>query len=220
MGAVIDGAYVPFENLARDPARHVALKPEDTARLVKGTLLVHSHPDGLQCPSKMDVETQILLGIPFVILPVSERGPLGKAFSFPQDDVPLLGRPFRYGVLDCYTLCRDFYRRTLDLELDPFPSDWEWWSQKPPLNMYLDGYASQGFTDIQVAEATRPGDVLFMALRSKVPQHAAIVVDAQRILHHPAALNEFDPTRLSCLEVRSIWVRFAVQAARPPEGPP
>jgi len=217
VGVVRAGAYERLDNIAADPEHHVELDPAITATLTADTILVHSHPDGLQCPSAADMRVQAQLGMPFIILPIGKGGPLGKAFMFGHTNtLPLLGRPFRHGVLDCYALCRDFYREEMGLALADFPRDWEWWSQDPPLDLYAEGYATQGFTEIPLAE-TQPGDAILFALRSRgILQHAAIVIDAHRILHHPAALREFDATRLSTLDLRSIWIRFAVKAVRPP----
>lgn len=217
VGVVRMGSYEPLVNQSSEPGQHVALDPISIAGLGPDDILVHSHPDGLQCPSALDMKSQAQLGIPFIVLPVGKGGPTGKAFAFGYtEDLPLLGRPFRHGVLDCYSLCRSFYREEMGLELTDVPRDWEWWNQDPPLNLYIEGYASQGFTEVPVSD-TRPGDAILFALRSRIVQHAAIVIDSHRILHHPAGLREFDPTRLSTFDLRSIWIRFAVTAVRPPQ---
>jgi cell wall-associated NlpC family hydrolase len=214
VGVVEKGAYERFDNRADNPSLHVSIDAESAARLVPGTMLVHSHPDGWQCPSAADMRAQSQLGIPFMILPIGKDGPTGKAFSFGDaTDVPLLGRPFRHGKFDCYSLVRDYYK-TRGLALSEYPRDWEWWSGPTPLDLYTEGFSKEGFVEIAVEEATQEGDALLCAIRARVPQHAAIVLDRHRILHHPAGLREYDPTRLSCIDIRSTWARFALRAVR------
>ena len=49
-------------------------------------------------------------------------------------------------------------------------------------NLYLDNFAKEGFSEI-VADV-QPGDLILMNLGSKVPNHAAIYLGDQLVLHH------------------------------------
>lgn len=154
-------------------------------------------------------------GVPFVVLPLDDGGPIGPAFAWGHGEVlPYEGRPFRHGIHDCYALIRDWYAGQRGVALDDFPRDWEWWAMNPPLDLYAQGFASQGFTEIPLAEAVQEGDLIFYAIRSAVVQHAAIVIDQHRILHHPAGLREYDLTRRSTMDLRASWMRFARMAVR------
>ena len=218
-----DASYEALTNNAADPQQHAGLAAADLQRLAAapGSILVHSHPDGPECPSAADMRTQLQWGMPFVVLPVRAGGALGKAFAWGHGTpMPLLGRPFRHGITDCYALVRDWFGAEWGLALDEVPRDWEWWHQRPSPDLYRTGYAAQGFSEIALTEAFTPGDVILYALRSAVPQHAAIVLDAQRILHHPAGARAYDPTRLSCIDLRATWQRFALMAVRPPSPRP
>ena len=56
-----------------------------------------------------------------------------------------------------------------------------WWEHG--YNLYLDNFAKEGFSEIPVADV-QPGDLILMNLGSKVPNHAAIYLGDQLVLHH------------------------------------
>jgi proteasome lid subunit RPN8/RPN11 len=213
-----DGRYERLRN--RDdvaPDHRASLELADVQRLqaAPGAILVHSHPGGPQCPSARDLATQAAWSIPFVVLPVSAAGPLGPAFGWGHaQDMPLIGRPFRHGLWDCYSLIRDFQARDMGVQVADYPRDWQWWSQRPPPDMYRAHFQAEHFVDIPLAEATRRGDVILYALKAPVPNHGAIVLEPDLILHHVAGLQEYDPGRRSGADLRHLWARFAVMALR------
>ena len=90
----------------------------------------------------------------------------------------LLGRQWRYGVFDCFTLIRDFFKLQ-GVELPDFerPSDLETCD-----SIFLEQAERIGFKPVQY-ESRRPGDVLIMSLGTKEPMHAAILLPDERILH-------------------------------------
>lgn len=125
-GLIVRGArqrrYVACRNAAGSPSEHFVIDHQDwCAAEDQGEVLaiVHSHPDVPATPSMADRVSCELHGLPWVIL------------SWPEGDVahlapegyraPLLGREFAHGVLDCWSLCRDWYRREAGLELPDYP---------------------------------------------------------------------------------------------------
>lgn len=90
------------------------------------------------------------------------------------------GRPFLHGLFDCYTLVRDYYRKTFNIMLPTnIQRTWEWWLQGE--NLYLDNARNYGFVE---SSDIKPNDVLIMKLNSDVPNHAAIYIGNNNILHH------------------------------------
>jgi proteasome lid subunit RPN8/RPN11 len=210
VGIVEGGQYVRLANLAFDPEESVRLGDADLVRVAASELFFHSHPDGLCCPSEADMTYQQQLGIPFVIL----QWPLGDCFCFGEqlEPAPLIGRAFRHGVHDCYSLCRDWYRQR-GLTLLDQPRGWQWWTKGRAF--YVDRFRDAGFVDIPVGEATRPGDGLLFRFTYPTPMHAALVDDdPQLLLNHMAGRYEVDFTRLSGRIPRARWVRHAVMALR------
>lgn len=200
---VASGDYLGFENVSPDPTR-TAFPPRGTvpALLSTGNLraLCHSHPNGLDCPSEPDMRQQGELLVPFVLCATN-----GEATTEPfawgdqlLDDAPLVGRPFRHGVTDCYSLVRAYFRQERDVLLPDYPRNWEWWQDQTSgeKDLYRRFFVEAGFRQIDASEVV-PGDCFLAAIRSEVPNHAGVVLDAGLALHHSTASRAVDPSRLS-----------------------
>ena len=92
-----------------------------------------------------------------------------------------MGREFVHGVVDCYSLCRDWYGRERGLKLQDYDRRDQWWEHGQ--NLYLENFEKEGFHKIPV-EQLQSGDALLMQLVSPVPNHAAIYLGDSQILHH------------------------------------
>lgn len=92
----------------------------------------------------------------------------------------LLGRPFKHGSSDCYGLVRSFYKDIFNIELTNYARPDNWWDRG--MNLYIEYIESEGFR--QVEREMQPGDVILMAIRSVVPNHAGIYVGNNRFVHH------------------------------------
>ena len=90
----------------------------------------------------------------------------------------LLGRQWKYGVFDCYTMVRDYFAlegvRLPDFER---PADLE-----TSDSIFLAQAERIGFSQVEY-NSRRPGDVLIMKLGTKDPMHAAVLLPDERILH-------------------------------------
>src|SRR6476661_4121625 len=103
--------------------------------------------------------------------------PLYDVFWFGDQltPAPLIGRGFRHGVHDCYSLLRDYYRSERNDPIIDQPRDWNWWDARRPggngnrLDLYRDYFDKAGFRKIPVNEAIEPGDGLMMAFNYAVP---------------------------------------------------
>jgi proteasome lid subunit RPN8/RPN11 len=211
-GIVERGQYVRLVNASKQASEDVFLDADDLLRVAGADLFFHSHPDGKGCPSLADMEYQRQLGIPFVVI----VWPLYDVFWWGDEleRAPLIGRGFRHGIHDCFSLIRDYYAER-GIVLADQPRDWGWWSGKTPAhNYYLDNMEAAGFARITAAEATEPGDVLLMRFNYAVPMHGAVVWDRDLLLQHAAGQAPVDPTRLSSLVPRSRYIRHATVAAR------
>ena len=203
-GIIVAGRYVPCFNFATDPLKDFEISPEAYLRCVKmGKIeaIVHSHPGGQIFPSALDMEKQITTGVPWIILPLNEDHVLEPvAFGDELPRAPLLNRPFVWGVFDCYSLIRDYYKLTYNIELPNVPREDEWWNKGEDL--YLDHLKPAGFREIQMHEA-KPGDGwLLRFLGSGKLNHAGLLVEDGLILHHL-------PQRVSRRESAGIWARGA-----------
>ena len=101
-------------------------------------------------------------------LEIQREGQVEEVHQFAPTgwQAPLLGRQFFHGVLDCYTLVRDWYSREAGIELPDFERADDWWNQGQDL--YMEQFAQAGFSRIPDAAQILPGDVILMAVRSPV----------------------------------------------------
>jgi proteasome lid subunit RPN8/RPN11 len=167
-------AATPDEHFVMDPADYAAA--EDLGEIVA---VVHSHPTTRPVPSAADQISCNNTGLPWVIVnPKTEEWGGCEPTAF---ELPYVGREFAFGVVDCYSLCRDWYKREMGLELDDFPRRDRFWERGE--NLYLNSYSSQGFRKIPFEEL-QYGDAILMQLGSELPNHAAIYLGDQQILHH------------------------------------
>ena len=182
--AVVKGRrkYFPCKNLAVTPEEHFVLDPLDYAAVEdQGEIVavVHSHPVTNHAPSQADRVACEQSGLPWhIINPNTGNWGYCEPEGF---ELPYVGREFAHGTVDCYSLCRDWYKREWDLELKNYPRRDQWWENGQ--NLYLDNFEKEGFHRIPVSELQR-GDALLMQLSSPVPNHAAIYIGDQQVLHH------------------------------------
>lgn len=213
------GLYVPLEN--------VSPKPRESAYTTKGVLvryleagdlraLCHSHPDGLDCPSAPDMEAQNELLVPFIVCATDgflTSDPFAWGDSL-VDDRDIVGRPFRHGVDDCYGIVRAYWWREFGVRLPDYPRNWEWWSTgSAGEDLYNRFFKDAGFYEIEASEV-RNGDAFLCAIRSDVPNHAGVVLDAGLCLHHSSGGRHFDPNRLSRREPLAKWFPFVTHWLR------
>ncbi len=177
------------------PARNLAKNNTDTFELCprayygahqRGEILavVHSHPNASPKPSEADrvacEKSQLkwyIIGIP------NERWEEIEPCGYMP---PLIGRKFYHGLIDCYSLIRDWYKVERKILLPDFERSDQWW--KSGGNLYLEGFPQAGFEKVSSVEGEKinmqVGDVILMQVLSKVPNHAAIYLGNDIILHH------------------------------------
>ncbi len=166
------------------------------AAMARGLLaIVHSHPGGISAPSEADMVGQVSTGVPWGLLSTDGTSATDLVWwGTPECVPPLLGRPFRHGVTDCYALIKDFYLLELGIHLPEFPRNWEWWNTGGP--GFSEGFAAAGFSVIDESDA-RPGDVWLAQIRSEVPNHGGILLDGEVVLHQAGSTRQVDQSKLS-----------------------
>lgn len=197
-GVIVNREYIECENISDSDSEFV-INPLDIVRAeAKGKIeaIVHSHPDGSTKPSTFDMLQMPLHSLPWVIV------------SYPETDIkvhkptaytaPLINREYIHGVLDCYSIVRDYYARELEIELDNFERQHRWWENSANADLYIDNFASQGF--IQVNDLQRHDVILCRVQPTAHVNHALIylgnngqltseasepVTADHLVLHHP-----------------------------------
>ena len=94
-----------------------------------------------------------------------------------------LGRPYVFGTFDCWTLCRDFYRREFGIELKDYPRENDFW-KKEDHNYFATKWQEVGLVEVQDG-TYRHGDILFLQTdNSGGPNHSGIFLEGGQFMHH------------------------------------
>lgn len=172
-------SYWPARNTA--PRGHFVIHPDDQAAAEDAGILVgvcHSHVGRPPLPSPADRTGCRLSGVPWLIV----GWPTRTHHQIEPDPIrePLIGRPFVHGVLDCYTLIRDYYHG-MGIEIPDYARADDWWLHGGDL--YREHFAEAGFIEADPA-TLRAHDVVLMQVGSPVPNHAGVIDAHDHLLHH------------------------------------
>lgn len=199
----VDGAidYLPCTNTApasaaRDSFR---IRPEDWAAVEDHhavLAVVHSHPDWDAHPSDADRWMCHESGLPWFVIAV----PGGAWTMTSPEPLPLLGRSFHHGIVDCYGLTRDYYRQELGIVLPNRERRDDWWEPgpngEPGDDLYRKGFADAGFVELGLPAGRADGhvqprlhDVLLMRIRAEQDNHTGVFIGPVHgvdcFIHHP-----------------------------------
>ncbi|OTP97215.1 phage tail protein [Gilliamella apicola] len=185
-GFVIDNkTYMPCKNISPTPTETFEISPDDwIAAEEQGeiTAIVHSHPNGLPILSEADQIYQQQTAVDWWLVCDNQ------IHKF-RHIKPLLGREFEHGKTDCLSIVRDAYMLA-GINLPDYEREDDWWHNG--LNLYLDLLPKNGFERVD-AENLQEGDVILVCLGSETPNHAAVYIGNQYILHHcPDRLSKRD----------------------------
>jgi cell wall-associated NlpC family hydrolase len=96
----------------------------------------------------------------------------------------LVGRQFAWGSTDCIGLLRDFFAQNFAITIRDYarPTNWD----ADELDLIRTIYPLEGFDLVPRwrVKDLHPGDVLAMSLRSGNPNHFAVFVGENKIVHH------------------------------------
>ena len=179
---MVDGTltYVPCKNISNnsDQFRIDHNDYADAEERGEIVAVAHSHPNGRALASQADLVGVEDTKLPWIILgwPIDEWIELEPQGYIP----PLTGRQFTWGVLDCYTEIRDYYRTALNIEIPTRPADWE----TRLGTIYIDEFEKYGFVKV---EEPQLHDLIIMRImrQGKAYNHAAIYLGNNIMLQHP-----------------------------------
>ena len=190
--------YFPCRNLSMNNNQCFILDPEDYVKadnLGEIIGIVHSHPITPPEPSEADRVSCEHSNLKwYIVNPKTETWGYCEPCGFKP---PLRGRQWVWGLQDCYSLVRDWYKKEKNIELK------DWTRPTTPEEFLLNPMFEQcawrtGFRELRSDEKLINGDLLFMSIGSPGLNHVAIFLDGD-VLHHLA-------DRLSCKEPYSEWL--------------
>lgn len=176
----------------------------------------HTHPDKTNQPSDADRLECENLELPWLIngITKTDEGEWHFTETFLLEPsgfvLDYLGRPYHYGLIDCYSILRDYYMGEYGIALDRMRHcrETRFWEFNNPV---IEGhYEELGFERVYDTEP-REGDVFLIQVGGKVANHVAIYIGDDMILHHCE-------NRLSSRNIYGgYWQKHTVAHLRHPE---
>ena len=190
--------YYPCNNLSMTQHQCFIIDPIDYVKadnLGEIIAIVHSHPTTPPTPSQADRISCEHSNLPwYIVNPKTEQWADLKPEGYKAE---LCGRPWVWGITDCWSLVRDWYKEEKNIELVDYERSMtpEEFLENPLFEKYA---KNTGFRELANDEALKKGDVLLMSILHPTLNHVAIFL-GDMVLHHLA-------DRLSCKEPYSEWL--------------
>lgn len=194
-GVIVGKEYIACTNIAAHQAQFEICPIDLVGASKEGKIraYVHSHPDGSTNPSMPDRVQMNLHALPWII-----TNGIDIAIHEPDSyTAPLLGREYHHGLMDCYTLVKDYYQRELGIYLNDYKRKDEWWTDDSSESLYVNNFKNEGFLEVDTIQ--RHDIVLARLGRTHYVNHALIFVGNGQfksehtqatigdslVLHHP-----------------------------------
>jgi|TARA_R100000482_G_scaffold124810_1_gene79171 proteasome lid subunit RPN8/RPN11 len=190
--------YFPCKNLSNWSNQCFIIDPVDYAKAEdSGKILavIHSHPTTQPVASQADMISCEDSKLPWhIVNPKTEQWGYYEPSGYKP---PLIGRHWVWGITDCWSLVRDWYKETKGIVLK------DWKRPITPEEFIADPMFERcawrtGFRQLRPEEKLENGDLLFMSILATGLNHVAIFIDGD-VLHHLA-------DRISCKEPYNEWL--------------
>jgi len=190
--------YFPCKNLSNWSNQCFIIDPVDYAKAEdSGKILavIHSHPTTQPIASQADMISCEDTKLPWhIVNPKTEQWGYYEPSGYKP---PLIGRHWVWGITDCWSLVRDWYKEQLGITLR------DWNRPTTPEEFIADPMFERcawrtGFRQLRPEEKLENGDLLFMSIMATGLNHVAIFLDGD-VLHHLA-------DRISCKEPYNEWL--------------
>lgn len=183
---------LPCKNVSDTPRTHFVMDVSDySAAADQGEVIGiwHTHVETSSRPSDADRVGCENSEVPWYVVGVFKAG---EGFRFdamttlePSGfELPYLERPYAFGVLDCWSLVRDYYRREYNIALGDYPRIERFWAKGCDFFGDESNWEREGFVTL-IDELPKEGDLFLMQTdNTGNPNHVAIYIGNDMILHH------------------------------------
>jgi len=190
--------YFPCKNLSTYSQQCFIIDPDDFVKAEEtGNILavIHSHPITPPIASQADKISCEDSKLPWhIVNPKTEQWGYYEPSGYKP---PLIGRHWVWGITDCWSLVRDWYKEEKNIILRDWdrPTTPQQFLEKP---LFESCAWRTGFRELRTDEKLINGDVLLMSILNPTLNHVAIFLDGD-VLHHLA-------DRISCKEPYNQWL--------------
>lgn len=176
--------YIRCKNTHTTPRTDFCIDEEDFALAEdqgEVAAICHSHTNSNHEFTQADLTSCELHGVPWILISL----PLGSIrYTEPSGYIaPLIGREYTGGILDCYSLVRDYYKVNLNKELPDIERCDRWWAKGYNI-LTQENFKYCGFEPISGIENIQLHDCVVMQNNGTVNNHVAIYIGEGKILHH------------------------------------
>ena len=190
--------YFPCKNISTYSQQCFIIDPDDFVKAEEtGNILavIHSHPVTPPIASQADKISCEDSKLPWhIVNPKTEQWGYYEPSGYKP---PLIGRHWVWGITDCWSLVRDWYKEEKNIILRD-------WDRPTTPQQFLENPLFEscawrtGFRELRTDEKLINGDVLLMSILNPTLNHVAIFLDGD-VLHHLA-------DRISCKEPYNQWL--------------
>lgn len=188
-GIIIHDSYISCVNKHSDPVNNFLFSENISKKLAKEKadyIIIHSHTqetftEDPRIPSLEDMKGQENTDVKWGIIHCDGENITDILYFGKPLLTKLEGRIYISNVLDCFTICRDFYYQKMSITLgsNPRPINWQDWNPH-----YIENtYTEMGFKEIEEGEY-KIGDVLLFSLGFPTTNHLGIYTGNNTFIHH------------------------------------
>lgn len=181
--------WVTCRNVSSYPTEQFRIDPLDYAAAMQEGEVIgvwHTHVNQPATASVADLQGCEASNLPWYIVSIHESQ--GR-FEFSDIqmvtpsgfEMPYLDRPYVFGIFDCWSLVRDYYKREYSLTLGDYPRIENFWKTH---RFFSEGWKQEGFVQLVDIEPVI-GDV-FLVQTDNVdePNHILLYIGDDKVLHH------------------------------------
>lgn len=176
---------LPIKNIAYDPLNTFRM-PDETYLITKSKYeiigIYHSHPSPNhdESFSESDIEASEVNQLPYYLYNVVSD----KFYSYLPKNyyINLIGKPFIWGIYDCFSAVRYYYRQNLNILLEDYERNDSFFEK--PGTLITDEFEKNGFRKLQSLNLCQPHDIFVFYGPTMIPQHLAVYTNHNKILHH------------------------------------